>query len=101
MNSIEISINNIGREINIFINTKEHKAIINNQEKHINEEKIDELLRIIRTWDNIYENKSNTTDTESFLININTNEETYTIKGHGNYPKDYILFKEWIGELNG
>ena len=101
MNSIEIYINNIGNNTNIYINVKQHKITINNIEKHITEEKIDELLRIIRTWDSVYENDNNIIDAESFLININTEDGTYTIKGKGSYPKDYILFKEWIGELNG
>jgi hypothetical protein len=94
MNSIEIYINNIGNDTNIYIYVKEHKMIINNQEKTITEEKIDELLRIIRTWDNVYENTNSKIDGENFIININTIDGTSIIKGNNNYPENYYLLKE-------
>jgi len=98
MNSIEINIENINNIINIKIDTINKKININNLEKDITEEKIDALLRIIRTWDNVYQN-SNLIDAESFEIKINTINETEIIKGKGNYPNDYKLLKEWIGEF--
>lgn len=101
MNSIEIYINNIGNNTDIYIDTKKHKVIINKKQKDITDEQIDELIRIIRTWDEVYESNTKIIDPEFFLINLNTNEETYTIRGDGGYPSNYHLFKEWIGELHG
>lgn len=99
MNSIEINIENIGNIINIKIDIIKKKIIINNIEKDITEDKIDGLLRIIRTWDNNYQN-NNLIDGESFEIRINTTNETEIIKGNGSYPDDYQLLKEWIGEFD-
>jgi len=50
MNSIEISINNIGNNINVFIDIINTKITINNKEKSITKEQIDDLIRIIRAW---------------------------------------------------
>lgn len=99
MNSIEISINNIGNNINVFIDTINNKIIINEKEKSITKEQIDNLIRIIRTWKSVYQNKNNLIDSESFLIKVNTPEGTDTIKGNGEYPENYIAFKHWVGEF--
>lgn len=100
MNSIEIYISHIGNNINIYIDTKNYKIRINNKEKNISEEKISELLRIIRTWNNLYEENNKEIDKETFLININTQEGTDSIKGNGGYPENYTAFKEWLGEYD-
>ena len=99
MNSIEISIENINNITNIKIDIINKKININNQEKEISEEKIESLLRIIRTWENNYQS-NNLIDAESFEIKINTINETEIIKGKGSYPNDYQLLKEWIGEFD-
>ena len=98
MNSIEIYINNIGNNLKLYIDTKKNKITINETEKEITIEKIDELIRIIRTWDNIYKDNNHQIDRETFLININTNEGIECIKGEGGYPENYSMLKEWLGE---
>ena len=98
MNSIEIYINNIGNNLKLYIDTKKNKITINETEKEITIEKIDELIRIIRTWDNIYKDNNHQIDRETFLININTNEGIEYIKGEGGYPENYSMLKEWLGE---
>ena len=45
-------------------------------------------------------NNQNIIDAESFFIKINTTDGTEIIKGSGEYPKDYILLKEWISGFN-
>ena len=100
MNSVEIQISSIGNYTNIYIDIKNNKTTINNQEKSITSEKIDELLRIIRTWDSIYQNQNNLIDSESFLVKIITNEGIEEIKGSGDYPNNYLSLKEWISDLN-
>ena len=101
MNWIEIHIDNMINQIHIYINVEKNKMIINNKEIEIREDKIDELLRIIRLWDNSYENDDNQVDREAFLIILSTDEGIYNIKGKGSYPNNYNLFKEWIGEFYG
>lgn len=98
MNSIEIYINSIANNLNIYIDIKNKKIKINGKEKEITEEKIDNLIRIIRTWNNIYKDNNHQLDSETFLIKISTNEETETIKGEGGYPENYSMLKEWLGE---
>ena len=99
MNSIELIIDNKISNIDIYINVIKKTIIVNNKEQKISEEKIDDLLRIIRTWKNEY-NNPNVIDAESFFIKINTTDGTEIIKGSGEYPKDYILLKEWISGFN-
>jgi len=99
MNSIQIIIDSKTENIDIYIDVVKETIIINNKEQKITEEKIDDLIRIIRTWDNVY-NNSNVIDSESFFIKINTNDGTEIIKGNGEYPDNYILLKEWISGFN-
>ena len=102
MNSIEITINNLNEEKNIMIDIMidiiNNKIKINNQIHNITKEQIDDLLRIIRTWSPVYKNK-NDLDSESFLIKITDDSRTEIIKGQGDYPDNYQLFKEWISEF--
>ena len=100
MNSIEISVANIGNNINIFIDAKNYKLTINNKTKDITEDQLDNLIRIIRTWNSNYPSDNNEIDKETFLIRINTDNEPDVIKGNGTYPDNYLAFKEWIGEFN-
>lgn len=99
MNSIEIVIDNKTLKTEIYIDNVKQTIIINNKEKEISKEKIEDLIRIIRTWKNNYHNQ-NVVDAESFFIKINLNSETEIIKGNGSYPENYILFKEWISDFN-
>jgi len=99
MNSIEISINNIGNNINVFIDIINTKITINNKEKSITKEQIDDLIRIIRAWKSSYQNEKNLIDPESFLIKVNTFEGTDIISGNGEYPENYSSFKKWIGDF--
>ena len=99
MNSIQIIIDSKTENIDIYIDVVKETIIINNKEQKITEEKIDDLIRIIRTWDNVYKN-SNVIDSETFFIKIDTNNGTEIIKGNGEYPDNYILLKEWISDLD-
>ena len=99
MNSIQIIIDNKISNIDIYIDVLKETIIVNNQEQKITEEQIDDLIRIIRTWKNEYSNP-NIIDAESFFIKIDTKDGIEIIKGSGEYPKDYILLKEWISGFN-
>jgi len=96
MKNIEIFINNLYREIYINIDVKNNIAKINNQEKRIETEFIEGLLRIIRTWDNNYTDNK-VIDGEEVIIKISTNEGTEVIKGKN--PKNYTAFRNWVGRL--
>ena len=100
MNSIEINISNYATNNNIYINIKRNTIIINNETKQIEQEKINELLRIIRTWKNNNNVQSKIIDAEKYIIKINTNTETEIIEGYGHLEKNYNLFKTWIGKIN-
>ena len=98
MNSIEIFINNLYSEMYLYIDIKNNVVKINNKEKNIDDEDINNLIRIIRNWDNEY--KSNKIiDGEQFIIKLNTSKGTEVIKGKGDYPKNYHAFKELVGRL--
>ena len=100
MRSIEINIDNPLNNINILIDMKTNKMIFNNQTLPISEDKIKELLRIIRTWSNTYGKSSKNIDSEKFLIKIIEKNNIDIIKGDGTYPSNYYELKQWIGDLN-
>lgn len=99
MKSIEISLTNLSNNIYILIDIKNNKITINNKQTTIDEEQINNLLRIIRTWKSNYQNNHKIIDSEKFEIKIDTQEGTDIIIGNGKYPENYFEFKEWIGEL--
>lgn len=94
MKSIEIIVNGLGYEKNLLIDCKKNRIVINNRIDFISQEKIDELLRIIRLWENHY--SGDLIDGDSFFIKINMENGYDIINGHGGYPENYLSFKEWI-----
>lgn len=100
MKSIEIYINNIGQNINILIDVKNNNLTLNDKLLEITKEQINDLLRIIRTWNNVYEKHNKNIDSESFLIKIIEENNIDTIEGKGTYPKNYHELKRWIGDIN-
>lgn len=98
MIGIEITVTNLSNERFIYIDVKNQIVKFNNKEKKIEENFIDELIRIIRCWDNEYYG-NNIIDSEKFLIKIITDNSTDIIKGNGKYPENYYVFKKLIGEL--
>jgi len=95
---VEISINKIGEVLNILIDVKKNSILINNQYKKIEQEKIDELFRIIRLWKNEYSNYK-IIDSEKFTIKIVNKNSVDIITGSGKYPDNYTVFKNWIEEV--
>ena len=98
MNSIEIYIENLKNTLSVNIDLDNNIIFVNGIKKSITNEKIESLLRIIREWENNY-NNNNTIDGENFSIKINTNNNVNLITGNGDYPNNYIEFKNWIGEF--
>lgn len=99
MDKIEITINSLTEKTNFILDIKNNRLNINNQIQNITKKQIDDLLRIIRSWHPIYENK-NLLDAESFIIKIIYGSDEEIIQGKGAYPDNYQLFKEWIGEFH-
>lgn len=99
MNSIQIKINSRLSNIEIYIDILKQTIIINDKEKRITENQIDNLIRIIRNWKNEYSNEI-LIDNESFFIKINNNNGYEVIKGIGEYPNNYISLKEWISDFD-
>lgn len=97
INDIEIYINNIGIEKYIKIFPKERKILIGSITKDISEEKINELLRIIRLWNNTYDNKL--IDGEEFTIKIVYKDNVEKISGKGLCEKNYKSFRKWISDI--
>lgn len=97
---IEIQINNMYNNLEIYIDYDNNKIKINNIKKDISRDKIDDLIRIIRTWKSTYENNFNMVDREKFRIKVITDEGIDTFEGNGTYPDNYSLFKDWISDIN-
>lgn len=95
---IEISIDNIGGVLEIFIDPKKNLLFLNGTSKSIGDDSIETLIRIIKNWNNYY-GHSNSLDDEKFLINITIGGNIETIKSDGIKPDNYNEFKEWIGTL--
>ena len=98
MNSIEIYIENLKNTLSVNIDLDNNIIFVNGIKKSITNEKIESLFRIIREWENNY-NNNNTIDGENFSIKIITTNNVNVITGNGDYPKNYIEFKNWIGEF--
>lgn len=100
MNLKEIIIDIINMERNtISINCINNTVNINGKNKVITEDKIYDLLRIIRNWEPEYYNE-NSLDKESYKIElIDKNDEKELLTGQGKYPAEYKLLKDWIRGL--
>ncbi len=96
--TIKITINNIMKNTYIEIDCSTKTLTINGLEKTITNDKIENLLRIIRLWPKDLYSKNNIDD-ESYKIEIFYNSKVDCLKGKGKYPSNYQEFKEWIGAI--
>lgn len=99
VNKVEINIINIGNSVHVLLDIKNNSIKINEVEKSISDERIEEFFRIIRLWQKEYKN-SKSIDLEKFNIRIFSNEYQHTIIGDGDYPDNYLELKKWIGDVN-
>lgn len=97
MKSIEIIIGGLDGEKKILIECNKKRIIVNEKIDFISQEKIDELIRIIRTWKNQY--VGSLIDGDSFFIRINMESGSEVIEGRGKYPDNYLNFKEWVSDF--
>ena len=99
INTIEINIksgiNNIFHALIIY----PRKICYINRKKYIlSKEYLEELIRIIRTWENEYISNKNIDD-EEFQIVIKTENDQEIFHGKGKYPENYACFKDLIGGI--
>ena len=96
IDKIHILINDI--ELSIY--PKTNKLIRHNEEVNITDEKIDDLIRIIRGWkSNYYSDKG--FDGNMFTIEILSNGKLDTIKGIRKLPDNFDEFKKFVRDLYG
>ena len=92
MKSIRIVLPNNYAMINDYI------GIINDKQVLLNEDDINNLLRIIRYWHNEYRNDK-IISKEEYFITINTDDEEETINFNGSYPDDLYILLDFLGDL--
>lgn len=96
---IIINIMNLDNSINIKVGIKEKKIIYNNKIMNINDEKINELIRIIRSWHN-YSKNMKSIEFEECSINIYSNGKVLnSFTYNGLFPQNYNIFKNLVGEI--
>ena len=92
MKNIRIVLPNNYAMINDYI------GIINDKQVLLNEDDINNLLRIIRYWHNEYRNDK-IISKEEYFITINTDDEEETINFNGSYPDDLYILLDFLGDL--
>ena len=91
---IEITENSV--QLTIF--PKEHKAIINDKDYLIKDEKINELFDIIKNWENEYIDNSYY-DGNSYSIYIFHEGKVTKYIGKRAYPQNYEMFTNYIRSI--
>ena len=82
-----------------IINNKTKKVYINGIIKDIKEDFVERLVDIIKFWKNDYGTETGL-DVNEYTINLYENNIKETYHGKGNYPTNFELFIELLGELN-
>lgn len=98
INNIEINIDSIGKMLNLNIFVNEKRILVNDKVRIITSEKINELLRIIRSWESISKNGYGT-DEEKVKIKVISKNSVDLIEGILMNFNNYAAFKEWLGEF--
>ena len=94
MDYIKIVVNE--RELMISVNNK--KMICGNKIKEIDEEKIDELIRILRSWKKEI-NNTNVVDGDEYVVRIISGDLVDTYNDRLKYPDNYHEFKKWLDDV--
>jgi len=85
-------------EIKFTIFPKKLQVLIHNKYYPIKEEKIKELIRITRTWDNKYTD-SGYLDGNRFEISIHCDGEVNRKCGIRGVPNNYQEFDDWVRSI--
>ena len=94
MDYIKIVVNE--RELMISVNNK--KMICGNKINEIDEEKIDELIRILRSWKKEI-NNTNVVDGDEYVVRIISGDLVDEYNDKLKYPDNYHEFKKWLDDV--
>ena len=96
IDKIEVSENNIY----FVIYPKKKEVVINGETSIIEEEKINELIRIVRTWNHEYYD-SGYTDGNRFEVIIHYNGKEDVMRGVRGLPENYESFSSLVRSIYG
>lgn len=89
------------KNLDITIIPNQHICYVNDKNYDINDEFVDKVIRIIRTWGNT-DNITNVIDAQECNIIVKTKDEESLINIKGDYPENYNelfnLFEELQNE---
>ena len=94
MDYIKIVVNK--REL--MISVRHHQMICRNKIKEIDEEKIDELIRILRSWKKEI-NNTNVVDGDEYVVRIISGDLVDEYNDKLKYPDNYHEFKKWLDDV--
>lgn len=84
--------------VNYVVIIENETCYINNKEIKLNDNDIDNIIRIIRNWNSKYTNKEIISEKIDY-INIFENNKKYTYLFDGNYPIDINKLIFYIGDM--
>lgn len=88
----------IENNLRFIIYPKKKQVLINNAYYPITEEKIQELISIISTWDNEY-GASRQIDGNYFEVNVHYDGKIDTMRGIRGMPKNYEKFANYVRSI--
>ena len=92
INKIEIKL------MNYIVFIKNDICIINNKTINLKKEDIDNMIRMIRNWKELYTNHQIIGENHDY-INIYENNNKYEYIFHNSYPKDIECLVNYLGEM--
>lgn len=95
---IEIHIIENFKEFNMVIDANKLEVNSNGIVKHISKGTIFKLLSIIKNWKNEYKDET-VIDAPEFTVIVRSFDGIVTYHGKGVYPKNYRVFKTFIGGI--
>ena len=96
MNIDKIEVQNNDKEFTIY--PKKQSVEIENKIYYIEKESIEELIRIIRVWDNEYIDNSYT-DGINFCVKVHYDGKVDVMKGRRAVPDNYEDFNKYVKKI--
>ena len=96
MNIDKIEVQNNDKEFTIY--PKKLSVYIEGKVYYIEQERIEELIRIIRTWKSEYTDNSHT-DGISFCVKVHCDGKVDVMKGRRAVPENYEEFNKYVRKI--